>query len=86
MNVDKIESPVPNVVVGVKSGEQSVYTRSDAEGRYFFDGLAGGEYDVSAFDSGFPRIVRTLAGPMRVQVPEKGCANQVLAIPKEPKK
>jgi hypothetical protein len=86
LNVDKIESPVPNVVVGVKSGEQSVYTRSDTEGRYFFDGLAGGEYDVSAFDSGFPRIVRQLTGPTRVQVPDNGCASQVLAIPKEPKK
>ncbi|MGD1073662.1 MAG: carboxypeptidase-like regulatory domain-containing protein [Bryobacteraceae bacterium] len=82
LNVDKIESPVADVVVGVKSGALSVYTRSDADGRYLFDGLAAGEYDVSAFDSGFPRTVRMLAGPMRLEVPDKGCASQVLAIPK----
>jgi len=82
LNVDKIEAPVADVVIGVKADGLSVYTRSDANGRYFFDGLAGGEYDVSAFDGGFPRIVQMLAGPLRVEVPDKGCGSQVLAIPK----
>jgi hypothetical protein len=87
LNVDKIDSPVADIVVGLKSGEQSTYTSSDVQGRYFFDGLAGGEYDVSAFDSGFPRTVRLLAGPARVHVPDKSCASQVLVIPKStPKK
>jgi hypothetical protein len=82
LNVDKIEAPLADVVVGVKADGLSVYTRSDAEGRYFFDGLAGGEYDVFAFDSGFPRTGQRLTGPIRVEVPDKGCGSQVLAIPK----
>jgi hypothetical protein len=70
------------VILELSSGQSRRYTESDRDGRFVFDGLAGGEYSVSAFDAGYPEQVKLLAGPARIEVEKKGCASQMLLVPK----
>ena len=79
---EKVKLPAPGVVLELKSGQARRYTQSDRDGRFVFDGLAGGEYSVSVFDAGYPELVKLLAGPARVQVEKKGCASEMLLVPK----
>jgi len=81
---EKIKSPAPGVVLELNSGQGRRYTQSGRDGRFVFDGLAGGEYRVSVFDAGYPEQVKLLAGPARVQVEKKGCASQILLVPNLP--
>jgi hypothetical protein len=79
---EKVKLPAPGVILELQSGQSRHYTQSDRDGRFVFDGLAGGEYSVSVFDAGYPEQVKLLAGPARVQVEKKGCASQMLLVPK----
>ncbi len=79
---NRIEAPVAGVTVAMElPGGQRRFTTSDAEGRFWFDGLTQGTYQLFAFAEGYPRRVRDLAGPQRVPVPAKGCAMDVLTVP-----
>jgi hypothetical protein len=82
---EKVKLPAPGVILELKSGQDRRYTQSDRDGRFVFDGLAGGEYSVSVFDAGYPELVTLLAGPARVEVEKKGCASQILLVPKLPR-
>ena len=79
---EKVKLPVPGAVLELESSHGRRYTESDREGRFIFDGLAGGEYSVSVFDAGYPEQVKLLAGPARVQVEKKGCASEIMLAPK----
>ena len=79
---EKVKLPAPGVILELNSGQGRLYTQSDRDGRFVFDGLAGGEYSVSVFDAGYPELVKLLAGPARVQVEKKGCASEMLLVPK----
>jgi hypothetical protein len=79
---EKVKLPAPGVILELNSGQGRLYTQSDRDGRFIFDGLAGGEYSVSVFDAGYPEQVKLLARPARVQVEKKGCASQMLLVPK----
>jgi hypothetical protein len=79
---EKVKLPAPGVILELNSGQSRRYTESDRDGRFVFDGLAGGEYGVSVFDAGYPERVKLLAGPARVEVEKKGCASQILLVPK----
>jgi hypothetical protein len=81
---ERAKLPEPGVILELQSGQSRRYTESDRDGRFVFDGLAGGEYSVSVFDAGYPEPVKLLAGPARVQVEKKGCASQMLLVPKLP--
>jgi hypothetical protein len=83
-DADKIDSPVPGVTVELKSAGGMRYTRSDASGKFLFDGLEAGDYQLSGYGPGFPDKVKLLSGPKRFHVDARGCSNQVLLIPKEP--
>ncbi|HXJ38060.1 MAG TPA: carboxypeptidase-like regulatory domain-containing protein [Bryobacteraceae bacterium] len=79
---DHIEAPVGGMAVTLDTpGGHRFVTTSDSAGRFWFDGLARGDYQLSVFDSVFPRTVRQLAGPQRIRIPEKGCATDMLFVP-----
>jgi hypothetical protein len=80
VELDRVESPLPSLVVGLRSSAGVRYARSDADGRFVFDGLAGGDYEVSVFDPAFIGADRVLVGPQRVKVPAKGCASAVVVV------
>lgn len=78
---NRIEAPAAGVVLHMTTPQgQHRFTSSDGEGRFWFDGLAGGQYQLSAFAAGYPRKVQELAGPQNVQVPAKGCALEVVTV------
>ncbi len=76
-----IEAPVADVVVGLKWSGGERYTRSEADGRFVFDGLSGGDYELSVFSKDFPQDARRLTDPKTVRVEEKSCASVVLGAP-----
>src|SRR5208283_1811328 len=78
---EKVKLPAAGVILELNSGQGRRYTESGRDGRFVFDGLAGGEYSISVFDAGYPEQVKLLAGPARVQVEKKGCASQILLVP-----
>jgi hypothetical protein len=79
---ERVKLPSPGVILELNSGQSRRYAQSDRDGRFVFDGLAGGEYSISVFDAGYPEQVKLLAGPVRVRVEKKGCASQILLVPK----
>jgi len=78
--VDAVQSPAPGLVVGLSRDAATRYTRSDPEGRFVFDGLGEGAYEISVYDPAFPRTVKLLAGPEKVDVGEKGCASAFMIV------
>ena len=83
-DADKIDSPVPGVTVELKSASGMRYTRTDPSGKFLFDGLEAGDYQLSGYAPGFPDTIKLLSGPKRFHIDPRGCSNQVLLIPKEP--
>ena len=80
---DRIASPAAGIVVELKSEHWRRYATTDASGHYIFDGLDAGDYQVSGYAAGFPDTVKLLtAAPKTARVAERGCASQVLVIPK----
>jgi hypothetical protein len=79
--VDAVEAPAAGLVVGLTWDGGTRYTRSGTDGRFVFDGLASGAYHVSVYDTTFPRVMKALAGPEKVDVGEKGCAAAFLVVP-----
>jgi hypothetical protein len=76
-----IRSPVTDVVVELRADGLRRYAQPDTSGKFYFDGLAGGDYQVSAFAAGYPENWELLTGPQKIQVKEKSCANQILVLP-----
>lgn len=74
------QQPAGGVVIELKSDRGSRFTESGPDGKFVFDGLAAGEYTVSAYAAGYPRTVQLVGGPQRVRVQEKGCAAATLLI------
>jgi hypothetical protein len=80
---ETVESPVPGVVVELRSDGLRRYAQSDRNGRFLFDGLPEGDYQVSAFDSGYPLNAQLLAGPKPLHIKAKSCTRQILLLPKK---
>jgi hypothetical protein len=76
----KIGSPVADVVVELRSKDDVRYSAPEPGGRFVFDGLAEGEYQVSVFARGFPETAELLSGPKRVRVRAKGCGMVALWV------
>ena len=79
-STDSVQAPAAGLVVGVAKDGKTRFTKSAADGRFIFDALAAGQYQVTVYDSSFPRTATTLAGPEKVDVPEKGCASAFLVV------
>lgn len=78
-----VKSPVAGVVVELRSDALRRYAQSDRDGRFLFDGLPEGDYQVSAFASGYPFNARLLAGPKALHIKAKSCARQTFLLPKK---
>jgi hypothetical protein len=67
--------------VELKSGDRARYNETDDKGRFVFDGVAAGDFTVSAYAPGYPAEARLLAGPKPVRMEKRACATQVLVAP-----
>jgi hypothetical protein len=83
-DADTISLPAPGITVELKAPDGTRYTRSDPAGKFLFDGLGAGDYQLSGYDAGFPDMVRLLSGPKGFHMQAQGCSEQVLTIPKAP--
>jgi hypothetical protein len=81
---EKISSPVSGAVLELQSGSRARYATSDADGRFVFDGLGTGDYQVTAFASGYPDDIRVLQGPGKIHVDTKGCTVRTILVPPPP--
>jgi hypothetical protein len=79
-----IKSPIAGAVLELRSAQGPRYTESDGGGRFVFDGLAAGAYNVTVFAPGYPREVKILAGPRQVRVESKDCGTQIFVVTKSP--
>jgi len=84
MDTTHSQAPVAGVLIELKSDHGSRFTETAADGKFVFDGLEAGDYSLSAYVPGYPRIVKLLAGPQHVRVDAKGCAAATLLIFKPP--
>ncbi|HLK65369.1 MAG TPA: carboxypeptidase-like regulatory domain-containing protein [Bryobacteraceae bacterium] len=80
---EEIPSPAAGLTIELKSDSLRRYTASNGLGLFTFDGLAPGDYQVTAYPANFPEAAKVLDGPRRIHLDERGCATQVLTIPKE---
>lgn len=80
-STDSVEAPATGLVVAIAWEGKTRYARSAGDGRFIFDGLAAGRYQVRVYDSSFPQTGTMLAGPDQIDVPEKGCASAFLVVP-----
>jgi hypothetical protein len=78
-----MRSPVPGVVVELRSDRLTRFAESDEHGRFVFDGLGEGDFKLSAFAPGYPVNPQLLAGPQAFHAPVESCILQVLLLPKE---
>jgi hypothetical protein len=77
-----IGSPVSGIILQLQSDHFMRYAESDGNGRFLFDGLPDGSYQISAFAPGYPKTDHMLAGPRHLIIREKSCVRQVFVLPK----
>jgi hypothetical protein len=73
-------SPAIGLVIAASSGESPRYAISDRRGRFVFDGLAPGDYTVSAWAPGYPDTLKLLSDPGEIRIGPKSCGNKILLI------
>jgi hypothetical protein len=76
----KIGSPVSDVVVELKSPRTFRYTETSPNGRFIFDGLTAGDYQLSVLDLGDRRKMQALSGPTQVHVTAGACPSLNLLV------
>src|SRR5262249_37793721 len=82
LDLTKTGAPAAGVVIELKSDTRTRYAASNADGWFVFDGLAEGDYKLSAYARGFPETVRMLAAPGVFHIKAKGCMNRIVVIPR----
>jgi Carboxypeptidase regulatory-like domain len=80
---ETVNSPVEGVIVELQSDRLKRYAQSDGNGRFLFDGLPEGEYQLSAYANGYPLNAQLLAGPKMLHIKTKSCARQIFLLPKK---
>jgi len=80
--LEAVRSPVSGVIFQLRSDGFTRYSESDSNGRFTFDGLPNGSYDLTAFAPGYPKPTQLLAGPRRLAIKERSCVQHVFVLPK----
>lgn len=80
---ETIKSPVGGVIVELQSDRLKRFAQSDKNGKFVFDGLPEGDYQLSAFSSSYPLNAQLLSGPTPLHIKAKSCARQILQLPKK---
>jgi hypothetical protein len=77
-----LRAPVGGATVLLSGEDLNIYTTSGPDGRYIFDGLPEGKYQLSVFAKGFPEVFRVVSGPRAVKMEEKSCGREIMITPK----
>jgi hypothetical protein len=76
--VDRIGAAVAGATVELADGAHRLRGVVNEYGRAVFDGLAEGQYTLTAWAPGYPAEKHAIAGPQRISLDERGCAIEVL--------
>lgn len=79
---ESVEAPVAGAVVALESPNLSRFVETGASGRFVFDGLAEGDYRLTAWAAGYPAQPRRLGEPKEFHLARQGCGLEFLLIPK----
>jgi hypothetical protein len=79
---DAISTPSPGATVELDVEGNPRYSQSDADGRFFFDGLRQGDYKLSLIAPGFPLSPRTVLSTRTFHAEQNSCPRQILVAPK----
>jgi hypothetical protein len=70
----EIKSPVPGLVVQLRSRDTNRAAETDEHGHFVFDGLTSGDYEISGLDAKvFPTQRKKVAGPRRIHLTQNEC-------------
>jgi hypothetical protein len=78
-----VASPVAGAMVEADDGARRIRAETDERGRAVFDGLAAGDYRITAYGPGYPASKQELAGPRLVKVDQRGCSTETLVVRSE---
>jgi hypothetical protein len=81
-SADPLRAPLGGMTVLLTGEDRKIYTRSAADGRYIFDGLPEGKYQISVFAKGFPEVFQVVSGPRTLKLEEKSCGREIMIAPK----
>jgi hypothetical protein len=82
-----VHSPVPGVILELKTDGNSRYAKTGPDGRFVFDGLGEGRYSLTPFGADYPTQVVQLAEPTQFSAGKNSCAREILTVPKvDPKR
>jgi hypothetical protein len=77
---DRIAAPVAGAVIEADDGVRKLRAETNDYGRAVFDGLAPGQYSVTAFSAGYPAEKHVIAGPQKLNLDARGCASDLLLL------
>ena len=78
----RIDAPVPGLRIQLDSDHRSLDTTSDRNGRFVFDGLAEGSYNISAYPADATSRSSRLATAGTLRIEARSCKSAVMLIPK----
>jgi hypothetical protein len=81
---NSVSAPAPGALLELDTGAGALYTQSDRDGRFYFDGLRAGDYRLSLLEPGFPKTARTVVLSHGFHADEGACARQILILPSPP--
>lgn len=78
---EAVNSPAAGLIIDLHATGTTRFTESDAAGHFVFDGLPGGDYQLSAFPRGYAPSQQPIAGPYTLHIKENDCARQLIFAP-----
>lgn len=80
-----VPTPVSGLTLYLEAGNAVRLSGTNRNGEFFFDGLTGGEYTLSAFGEDLLENYEPLM-TRRLKIPDKGCVAEEIYLPKSAEK
>ncbi|HUB81743.1 MAG TPA: carboxypeptidase-like regulatory domain-containing protein [Bryobacteraceae bacterium] len=82
LHPERVQPSVSGVPILITGDDVSRVVETDQNGHFVFDGLAGGDYTLTAYDSDYPRNARARSAPLPFHLAPRSCSLQVVVVSK----